>query len=178
MQFVTLLLAIVSLTACQVGTPESKEKSTPEKMKLQGEYGFLGDTGDTYVLAKADRDGFRDQLFVIFIVVGTVPGAFVRAVDNNFMPLSGDHDCIDRFADQDQHYDVRSLEIKRGKKSLYLKFDKKKIDSMITEFRYTTKDTDEANVTYKYKKPWRLKPGRVEISGDHYRRLKHGDRCA
>ena len=151
MRFVALLSAIVSLMACQVGTPESKEKSTPEKMKLQGEYGLLGDTGDTYVLAEADRDGFRDQLFVIFIVVGSVPGAFVRAVDNNFMPLSGDNDCIDRFADQDQHYGVSSLEITRGKKSLYLKFDKKKMDSMITEFRYTTKDMDEANVTYKYK---------------------------
>ena len=177
MRFVVLLSAIVALMACQVGTPESKEKSTPERMKPQGDYGLLGDRGEFYILAEADRDGFRDQLFVVFIAVGTAPGAHVRAVDNNFMPLSGDHDCVDIFRDQDQHYKVRSLEIKRGKKSLYLKFNKKSMGGMITEFEYTTTDTDEATVTYKYKKPWRLKPGRVEISKDHYQRLKYGERC-
>ena len=184
MRFVTLLLAIISLMACKIRTPESKEKFTPKEEKLNHDYGFfMGSLSDgtkyllgMYLLAKPNRSGFSNQLFAIFPKYGSVPGVHVRAIDNNFMPLK-QNDCIDEFRDLDQAVYADSLELERWGKSIRLKFKEKNINSMIMEFEYTTKDTNEVDVTYQYKKPKDLTPGTVALSYDHGKKLERGDSC-
>lgn len=185
MRFVSLLLATTTLIACQVRTPESKGKFTPEEKELEhrGNYGFfmrtLNDGSKSegmYILAKPNRYGFSDQLFAIITKYGSIPGVSVRAIDNNFMPLS-QNGCIAEFRDQNQDVAADSIKLERSGRSIHLKFKKKNINSMITYFEYTTKDTNGVDVTYKYEKPRGLSPGTVNLSDDHSKKLEKGDRC-
>ena len=191
MKLITMALTVMSLVACKIDRePEaSKAKFTPEKTEIEDYgYGLLweprSDPNDVlvYLMTKVvARYGFPPQLFVIRMIRGrgTVVEVHVRAVDNKLMPLSQPNDCIDKFVASDVNdrvhsdgwfkRDVRSIEIKKGRKSVRIKFNEKEItgDTMITEFEYTTVDTRGKPVTYEYKKPRNFRPDIQDLGYDH-----------
>ena len=182
MKLVTMILIVVSLAACHVEGPEAGEAKFEAKRqknwkgpgRVSGKNSYID---SPYVLAKAE--GYPDQHFVFdmsfmptYLEYGQVM-VKIRAVDNKFRPLK--NGCVDKFLSKRNYFapkrnEENTINIINGQKGIKITWD---TQDGIKEFEYTTLDSNNFSVTYKYKRPNAAPLGWGETKKIPDKRFKH-----